>query len=158
AVSESDLALALAGQGGAGIGQRQRLGELGAFAGKRRKTGGLIQLVEIFPHRTRDVGRIVPRAWRVPIFGAPRNARVSFNHARIRSESLAANQAGAQAGMDDALEDKPEGIAGAKAAMPRFREARSFGHITFKAEAAKPTIGQIEGNLLDEPPFRADAV
>jgi len=35
-------------------------GRLRVFAGGRAKTGGLVQLVEIFTHRSRDLARIIP--------------------------------------------------------------------------------------------------
>jgi hypothetical protein len=74
----------------------------------RRELCGLVQLGEIFAHRPRDVGRIVPVVRRCRVFRAPRHARIGLDYARIRGESLAADQTGAKTGSKHVLEQQAE--------------------------------------------------
>ncbi|MEA2880534.1 MAG: hypothetical protein QOF14_5730 [Hyphomicrobiales bacterium] len=55
------------------------------------------------------------------------------------------------------LEDAPQQIALAEAPMSVLREGRVVGHIAIEPEPTKPTIGQIEVNLLAQTPLGADA-
>src|SRR5271170_2451284 len=91
-------------------------------------------------------------------FRAAHDARIGFDDARVRGERLAADQTGAQTGLQHALEHHAESVALAEPAMPRLREAGTFGHVALEAKAAEPAIGQIEMHLLDQPTLRANTV
>ena len=103
-------------------------------------------------------GRRHPRPSRSRQAGGSRNARIGFNDAGVSGEGLAADRAGAQAGLQHALEQQPECVAVTEAAMPRLGKAGALGNLARQADAAKPAISEIEVNLFDEPPFGTNAV
>src|SRR6266536_1499377 len=49
-------------------------------------------------------------------------------------------------------------VAVAEAAMPIDRECRVIWHFVVEIEAAKPAVGEMQLNLLAEPPLKANAV
>src|SRR6266542_5574262 len=49
-------------------------------------------------------------------------------------------------------------VAVAEAAMPINRECRVIWHFVVEIEAAKPAVGEMQLNLLTEPPLKANAV
>jgi hypothetical protein len=110
----------------------------GPGCGPSPETGGVVQLVEIFAHRSRDLARIVPTLRRRRIFRAPRYARIGLDDARIRGERLAADETGAKAGLQHTLEHHTEGIALAESPMSRLGETGAFGNLAREAKPAEP--------------------
>jgi hypothetical protein len=55
------------------------------------------------------------------------------------------------------LEDAPQQIALAEAAMPVLGEGRVIRHLANEPEPAEPPVSQIEMDLFAQPPLRTDA-
>ena len=73
------------------------------------------------------------------------------------AEALAANQTFGDAAGYDGLEQAAKEITVAEAAVAVLREGRMVGDRVRQVEPAKPAIGEVEMNLLAQPPLRADA-
>src|SRR5450755_2042903 len=78
---------------------------------------------------------------------------------RVRRNNVL-NMLGAQTGVnrtfldqDGVLEHLAQKIAVAKAAMAVLGKGRVVGHVAIEAKAAEPAIGQIEVNLVTQPPL-----
>jgi hypothetical protein len=89
--------------------------------------------------------------------GAPVPAGVRADQAGVDGEALAADQALGHAPPDHALEELAQQIALAEAAVPVLGEGRVVRYVAIQAQAAEPAVGQVEVDLLAEPPLRADA-
>ncbi len=61
------------------------------------------------------------------------------------------------AALQHGLEQPAQQITVAEAAMPVLRESRVIGHLAIEAQPAKPAVGQVQVDLLAQPPLRADA-
>jgi len=70
---------------------------------------------------------------------------------------LAPDQPLIDAALQHRLEQPPQQIALAKAAMPVLREGRVVGHRAIEPEPAEPPVGEIQMDLFAQPPLRADA-
>ena len=82
---------------------------------------------------------------------------VGGDQAGIDREAIGANQALRHAASNDGLEQMPQEIALAKAAMPVLRKGRMIGDLAVESETAEPAIGEIEMNFLAQPPLGPDA-
>ena len=91
------------------------------------------------------------RAWSDVLVGVGRD------QAGIDRKAFAADQTFVDAASHDRLEQAPQEIALAEAAVPVLREGRVVGHIAVQPEPTEPAIGQIEMHFLTQPPLRADA-
>jgi hypothetical protein len=81
---------------------------------------------------------------------------VRLDQADIDRKAFAADQALADAALQDRLKDPPQKIALAEAAVPVLRERGIIGNIAVEPEPAKPSIREIEVDLLTKPPLGAD--
>ena len=77
--------------------------------------------------------------------------------AAARDPSLAADQALGDAARDHAFEQVAEEVAVAEAAMPVLGEGRVVWDRVHQVEPAEPAIGEVQMDLLAEPPLRPDA-
>jgi len=84
-------------------------------------------------------------------------AGVGLDQAGVDGKAFPADQALVDAAPQHALEQPPQQIALAKAAMPVLRERRVIGNLAIQTESAEPSVRQIEMNLLAEPPLGPDA-
>src|SRR5665213_1789106 len=78
--------------------------------------------------------------------------------ARINGEPFALDQAGVHAGSHHRLEHVAQDVAIAEAPMAIDRERRMIGHRIVEIEPAEPSVGQMQLDLLAQPPLKADAV
>ena len=83
---------------------------------------------------------------------------VGLDEARIDGETLAADEAGRDAGEHDAFEHMAQHVAVAEAAMPVLGERRVVGNLVVEVEPAEPAECQPVRDLLAQPPLRADAI
>ena len=81
---------------------------------------------------------------------------IRLDQAGVHGEAIAADQALGDAPRDHRLEEMPEEVAFAEAAVPVLGEGRVVGHPTGQVEPAEPAGGEIEVNLLAEPPLGPD--
>jgi hypothetical protein len=75
----------------------------------------------------------------------------------VDRKAFAADQPLRHAALNGHLEQLPQQIAVAEAAMPVLREGRVIRHRAIETEPAKPAIDQVQMHLLAQPPLRADA-
>ena len=76
---------------------------------------------------------------------------------RPAAEALANDQALGGASGEHRLEETPEQVAVVEAAVPVFGEGGVVRHAAVEAEAAEPAIGEVQVDLVAEPPLRSDA-
>jgi hypothetical protein len=74
----------------------------------------------------------------------------------IDGKAFAADKALLDAPLQDGLEQLPQEIAFAEAAMAVLRKGRVVGHVTVRS-GAEPAVGQVQVHLFTQPPFRANA-
>ncbi|MGY2990018.1 hypothetical protein ACVWZM_006928 [Bradyrhizobium sp. USDA 4501] len=82
---------------------------------------------------------------------------IGLDQARINCKSFTADQSLLDAAAQDALEHVTEEVALPEAAMPVLGECRVIRHRPIQTEPAEPPIGQIEVDLIAQPPLRSDA-
>ena len=121
-----------------------------------RTPGGVIERVEIFPHRAPRRRQLLPidliRAGERALFVGVRR-----DQAGIDGKAFTANQALSHRPPHHHLEQVTERVAVAEAAMAGLREARMIGNATLQTEAAKPPIGQVQVNLVAQPALGTNA-
>ncbi len=84
-------------------------------------------------------------------------ARISLDQAAINREALATDQALRDAAGQHGFEEAAQKVAVPEAAVPVFRERGVVRHPAVEPEAAEPAIGEVQVDLVAEPPFRPDA-
>ena len=77
---------------------------------------------------------------------------------RVHGKAFAADKAGFPATAHHFLEHHPQDIALPETAMVIDREGRVIRYPVFQPKPAEPAIGQIQLDLLAEPPFRTDRI
>lgn len=82
---------------------------------------------------------------------------VGLDDAGVDGEAFALNQSFGHATVQYRLEDESECIALAEAAMAVLGERRMIGGSAFQAQAAEPSVGQVEMNFVTQPTLRPDA-
>jgi hypothetical protein len=80
---------------------------------------------------------------------------VGDDYAGVDRESFAAHKSFRHAACDHGLEEMAQPVA--EAAMTVLGKRRMIGHIAVEPQSAKPAIGQIEVNLLAQPPLGTNA-
>jgi hypothetical protein len=83
--------------------------------------------------------------------------RLGHDHARVDRERLAAGQPFLHAARHHGLKQLAQKVALAKTAVAILREGRIVRNLAVEPQPAEPTIGQIEVDLIAQPPFRANA-
>jgi hypothetical protein len=78
---------------------------------------------------------------------------VSRDQAGIGGEALTANQALAHASLHDRLEQLAKQVAIAEAAVAVLREGQVVRDVAVEAEPSEPEIGEVQVNLLAQPPL-----
>lgn len=81
-----------------------------------------------------------------------------MDQAGVRGEALAARQPLRDASRDHRLEQVPQQIAVAEAAVSALGEGRVVGHRIGQIEPAEPAVGKVEMNLIAEPALRSAAL
>jgi hypothetical protein len=81
---------------------------------------------------------------------------VGRNQAGVDGEAFPADQALRHAASHHGLEQLAQQITLAETAVGVLRERRVIRHVAIPAQPAEPAIGQVEVNLLAQPPLRAD--
>src|SRR5215207_8146665 len=126
-----------------------RCDELGRHFACRTERG-IVENRDIFLDSSADrIGRQASSA-----FDAGPIAGVGLDQTGIDSKALAADQPLIEASLQDGLEQAPQQIAVAKAAVPVLRKGRMIGYITVEPEPAKPAIGEVQMDLFAQPPLR----
>ena len=85
-------------------------------------------------------------------------AGIGLQHACVNSEALAFDQAKHHRGANDLLEDMTQDVTLAEATEAIDGERRVMRDWIVEIESAKPPVGQVEVDLLTQPPFRSNAV
>ena len=149
-VGEEGQALVGAGPSGRRIRGRDELGRRPASPRRRRRRPA--------PPDTRRWRGSPLRAGRPSSPGTPRWRLAS---ALIRLASTAKpsppTRPSAMQRRDDRLEQLAQQVALAEAAVAVLREGRVVGHVAVQPQPAEPAIGEVEMNLLAEPPLGPDA-
>jgi hypothetical protein len=86
------------------------------------------------------------------------SAGVGLHDARIDGKAFALNQISIHAGPHHHLEHMAQDVAVAEAAMAINRERRVIGNLVVEIKPTKPAVGQMQLNLLTQPPLKANAV
>ena len=134
----------------------------------RRRIGGRDELR--LDRRRAAEGRVVEHGQILvdrPVGGRLQSSRVAGHaaltvgvggdQAGVDREALAAHQALGHAARDNGLEQLAQQIAVAEAAVAVLGEGRVVRHVAVEAQPAEPAIGQVEVDLLAQPPLGADA-
>ena len=90
-------------------------------------------------------------------FDAGAVAGVGLDQTGVDGKALAADQTLVDAALQHGLEQPAQQVAVAEAAVPVLREGRMIGHLAVEAEPTEPAIGEVQMDLLAQPPLRADA-
>jgi hypothetical protein len=122
----------------------------------RRAEGGVVENREILPDRARRRVGIDRR--RVPVLAGGRALLVGvrLDQAGIDAEPPAADEPLLDTPAYRRLEDVAEQVAIAEPSVPVLGEGRVVRDPIRQVQAAEPAIGEIEVNLLAQPPLRAD--
>ncbi len=145
--------MATAGRPGrAGVRRRHRLG-LARRVGRRGFTCQRIDILLDRPARS-----LLRRPGNVRAFDPLVTAGVGLDDRGVDGEPLAADQTGRHAAADDLFEHAAQDIAVAEPAVAVDRERRVVGNAVLQPQPAEPAIGQVELDLLAQPPFRADRI
>src|SRR5271170_496034 len=83
---------------------------------------------------------------------------VRLHDAGIDREGFTLDQIGIHAGPHHRLEDLTEQVAVAEPAVAIDRKGRMVRNLVVKIEAAEPAIGEVQLDLLTQPPLKANAV
>lgn len=121
-----------------------------------RPESGVIQRCEILADRSTSPG--------AKIVGAPRVTRngalfvgIGSDEARVHRKPVAAHQAFAQAAFHHGLEEVPQDVALPEPAMAVARKGGMVRNLGVQSQTAEPSIGEVEMNLLAEPPLGPNA-
>jgi hypothetical protein len=82
---------------------------------------------------------------------------VGFYQTGIDSKTFTADQTFGHATAHYSLEHVPQYIAVTEAAMTVLGEGRMVRHIAIETQPAEPSVGQVQMDLLAQPPLRPDA-
>src|SRR6202023_1202296 len=82
---------------------------------------------------------------------------IGVDQAGVDGKAFATDQPLVDAALQDGLEQTPQQIALAEAAMAVLRKGRVVGHTPIEPEPAEPAVGEVQVNLFAQPPLRADA-
>src|SRR5215469_17478697 len=83
--------------------------------------------------------------------------RISPNHAGINRESFTADQPFGDAALYGRLEHLAQQIAVAETTVPVLRKSRMVRHRSVEPQPAKPSITEVQMDIIAQPPLRADA-
>src|ERR1700732_4497793 len=86
------------------------------------------------------------------------SAGVRFHDAGIDRKGFTLDQTGIHAGPHHRLEDLTEQVAVAEPAVAIDRNSRKVMHLVVKIAPAEPAIGEVQLDLLAQPPLKANAV
>ena len=78
---------------------------------------------------------------------------IGSDEAGVHREPFAAHQAFAQAAFHHGLEEVPQDVALPEPTMAVAREGGMVRNLTVQSQTAEPSIGEVEVNLLAEPPL-----
>jgi len=85
-------------------------------------------------------------------------ASISLHHTGVDSEAFTPDQPCIHASKYHRLKCMAQNVAVAEAAVTIDRERRMIGDRVVEIEPAEPSVGQMQLNLLAQPPLKADAV
>lgn len=120
---------------------------------RSRAEGGIVEDVEMVGDRA--TGRIRWQPHRA--FDAFLTVRIGLDQAGFDGEGLPTDEPGIDASPQHDLEQPAQQIAVAEAPLTVLGEGRMVGHPPFEAEAAEPTIGRVQVDLVAQPALGANA-
>jgi hypothetical protein len=125
----------------------------------RRAGGAEGRIVQCRQIRTDSLSCIRAKVIGVPLVAGNRALLVGIrrDQARIDGKAFATDQPLAQAAFHHRLEQMPQDIALPETAVPVAREGRMVGHLAVQPQTAKPSVSQVEMDLLAQAPFGPDA-
>jgi hypothetical protein len=119
----------------------------------RRITG--VERLLILPHRP---GRDISFPDRINGLDAPITASVAMHKTAVNGEGLARHEASLAALFDDLFKQHAVDAAFPKPAVAVLGEGRMIRHGSFQSQPAEPAIGEVEMDLIAQPPLGTDAV
>ena len=104
----------------------------------------------IIKHGKIFLDRATSRSWRQTRSSLDAGAvtGVGLDQTGIDGKAFAADQTLVEAGLQDGLEQAPQQIALAKAAMRVLRESGAVRHRAVETQAAEPSVGEVQMNLF----------